>query len=141
MNTSRTAVVGLVALLLGACAQTTPRPGSSDVDASTAARSEAPAINYQDYVIGSAPWFDFQRLSDWSSPDPTHVVVWTTPSRAYLLSLYGACFNLADAVTIVLNTSGMVTAGKDAVIVQGERCAIQRIDQLDGRRLRAAMNK
>lgn len=128
------------AVLLAGCVQPSMRKSADDssVRGSTAKHA---AIDYQSYVVGSAPWFNFQRLSDWSSPDPSHVVVWTTPSQAYLLTLFGACFSLADAPTIMLSTHGMVSAGNDAVIVQGERCPIQRIDRLDGRRLRAALDK
>lgn len=131
-------VAAALALTLAACAQTPPHSDApeSAVRASGATHSK---VDYQRFVQGSATWFDFRHLSDWDSPDPSHVVVWTTPNQAYLLTLFGACFSLADAPTIMLSTRGMVTAGNDAVIVQGERCPIQRIDRLDGRRLKAAL--
>lgn len=139
MNRFRVVVVAL-ALLVAACAQTSLRDGAADAGGPRTSAGQ-PKINYQDYVQGSATWFDFRHLSDWDSPDPSHVVVWTTPNQAYLLTLFGACFSLADAPTILLSTQGMVTAGQDAVIVQGERCPIQRINRLDGRKLKAALAK
>ena len=140
MNACRVAIVVLAVGLAG-CAQM-PAQGSGATGATPSPATEAkPTIDYRDYVQGTATWFDFQNLSDWDSPDATHVVVWSTPTRAWLLTLFGVCSNLAGAPTIALSTHGMVRAGNDAVMVQGERCPIQRIERLDGRRLKAALGR
>ncbi len=120
----------LLTTLLAGCVQSPVR------DAPTKAR-----LDYRDYVIGGAIAFDFNRVDNWDSPDPDQVVVWTSPKEAYLLTLFGPCFALDHATTILLSSHGSVRAGNDAVIVAGERCRIHRIDRLDARRLKADLAK
>ena len=127
----RLSMTMLLSTLLAACA---PSPVRND-----AAAKAKP--NYRDYVQGGAIAFDFNRVDNWDSPSPDQVVVWTSPNEAYLLSLFGPCFGLDHAATLVLSSRGSVHAGSDAVIVAGERCRIHRIDRLDARRLKADQAK
>jgi hypothetical protein len=120
----------VLATLLAGCAQSPVR------DAPAKAKPD-----YRDYVVGGAMAFDFNRVDNWDSPNPGEVVVWNGPNEAYLLSLFEPCFGLDHAATILLSSHGSVRAGSDAVIVNGERCRIQRIDRLDARRLKADQAK
>ncbi len=118
----------LLAPLLAACAGAPP-----------ANRQSTGVPDYQRYIQGPALSFDAMRVDDWSAPDATHVVVWSAPTRAALVTLSGPCFALERAATIGLEAGPHARGRVDAIVVGGERCPIQRIDRLDGRRLRADM--
>lgn len=140
MNTRRVSVVAvaLSLALLGAGCATAPPAGDA---AGARAAASAGEVDYRDYVRGSAWMFDGRRISDWDSQDPTQVVVWTAPTRAWLLTLTRPCSGLQTTATIGLTSQGTIKAGSDAVIAGGERCPILRIDQLDARRLKADLGR
>jgi hypothetical protein len=122
-----------VALMLGlaSCAQHAPRDAKS---ASSDVRKPGPTTgDYRRYVKGATLAFNLANVTDWDSPDPNHVVVWTSPVEAYLLTLFGACFNLQSSQTILLSHGG----GAGAVMVGGERCPIQAVERLDARAMKA----
>lgn len=124
------ALVTGIALLAGCAHQPTQE---------ASARRSNDAINYAQFVQNSVPWFRFTSLYSWSSSQPTYVVVWTTPNRAYRLSLMGACHGLQSSIFIGLTSQGgQVSSGRDAVIVNGQRCPIRRIDRLDMQAINAA---
>lgn len=141
----RRCIAFFFAAMLAACTQAPLR--DADKRAAATAHDTAqdkapkPKPDYLRYVQGPAMAFDFNRVSDWDSPDPSHVVVWTSPYEAYLLTLASACFNLASSQTILLSSPGRMHAGTDAVLVSGERCPVQRIDRLDARKLKADTTK
>ncbi|HET7925224.1 MAG TPA: DUF6491 family protein, partial [Rhodanobacteraceae bacterium] len=90
------------------------------------------------YVRGNVQAFNSSNVTDWDSPDPQHVVVWTSPAEAYLLTLFGACFGLESASTILLSADGgVVRPGAAAVMVGAERCRIQFVEKLDARAMKA----
>jgi len=131
----------LVAGMLAACAAT---PAHDEVSASRS----APAVpadkphpatdDYRRYIRGNVRAFNASSVSDWDSPDPNHVVVWTSPAEAYLLTLFGACFGLDSATTILLAADGgVVRAGAAAVMIGTERCRVQAVDKLDARAIKA----
>ncbi|MCK9538630.1 DUF6491 family protein [Dokdonella sp.] len=128
----------VLTLLLSACV-----PAMTESAVRPAAHSQANAsVDYREYTTSPVMAADFSNIQDWSSPDPEHVVLWSTPNRAYLVSLMGACLQLQDAPTIGISGGAggsFVRAGRDAILVQGERCPIRRIDRLDTRRLKAAL--
>lgn len=122
-------------LFLAACAQT-PRQG--EAPAANAEKPRPTTDDYRRYIRGNVPAFNSSRVTDWDSPDPTHVVVWTSPAEAYLLTLFGACFGLEKASTILLSAdSGVVRPGAAAVMIGSERCAVQFVDRLDARAMKA----
>lgn len=149
MQRIRAAVLSmLAACALASCATTT---AGHDAAAKTnagakkdtgAKKNDArpPTVaDYRRFSKGSALAFPASRVEDWTSPDPNHVVVWTSPFEAYLLTLMKSCFNLQTAHTIVLSAQGGVTAtGGGAVLVAGERCPIQNVERLDARAMKAA---
>ncbi|HEY6985221.1 MAG TPA: DUF6491 family protein [Rhodanobacteraceae bacterium] len=124
-----------LALLLAACAQPPPREGAP---ASNAEKPRPTTDDYRRYIKGNVPAFNSSGVTDWDSPDPTHVVVWTSPAEAYLLTLFGACFGLDKASTILLSADGgVVRPGAAAVMIGSEHCAIQFVDRLDARAMKA----
>jgi len=130
----------VLAAALTACSSTPP----SRSDAAAAPRSDAaakprPTTNdYRRYVRGNVQAFNSSSVTDWDAPDPQHVVVWTSPAEAYLLTLFGACFGLDSASTILLSADGgVVRPGAAAVMVGSERCRIQFVEKLDARAMKA----
>jgi uncharacterized protein DUF6491 len=131
----------VVVALLAACAG---GPARNDVSASRSSAATAPAKprpttdDYRRYIRGSVSAFNSSGVTDWDSSDPNHVVVWTSPAEAYLLTLFGACFGLDSATTILLAADGgVVRPGAAAVMIGAERCRIQFVDKLDARAIKA----
>lgn len=125
----------LAAVLLAACAQSPARDGAE--------RHAHAAIDYAKYVQTTVPWFHFSSLYSWDSNQPGHVVVWTSPTQAYRLTLVGPCLGLDRSVGVIGLTSrnGMVSANRDAVLAGGDRCSIMQIQRLDAKALREAQSK
>ncbi len=84
----------------------------------------------------------FGSINGWTPLDDSALVVWTRPSEAYLLDLYGPCQDLDFAQSIALtNLMGEVSARFDKVIVAGASsmrvpCRIEEIRKVDVKALR-----
>jgi hypothetical protein len=128
--------IALIALLsIAGCA---PMMTGSAVRPATTGEG---TLDYRAFTTGPVMAADFRRISDWSSPDPQHVVLWNTPNRAYLVTLSGPCMALQNAATIGVTGGQLARAGRESIVVQGERCPIWRIDRLDTRRLNEARGR
>jgi len=128
-----------LATALAACASAPPSHNDASSSRSDAAAKPRPTTNdYRRYVRGNVQAFNSSNVTDWDAPDPQHVVVWTSPAEAYLLTLFGACFGLESASTILLSADGgVVRPGAAAVVVAAERCRIQFVERLDARAMKA----
>ena len=125
----------VLAAALGACASAPPAHDAAHADAT---KPRPTADDYRRYARGNVPSFNSSNVTDWDAPDPQHVVVWTSPAEAYLLTLFGACFGLESASTILLSADGgVVRPGAAAVMVGAERCRIQFVEKLDARAMKA----
>ena len=88
----------------------------------------------------------FGRISGWTPLDDRHLAVWTRAQEAWLLTLDGACRDLAWAPAISLTHQGSsVYAGFDKVRVHQSGpgagsfpCRITEIRQIDTSKVRAA---
>ena len=127
MQTSKTFAVALLVSMLAACAS--PAVHDANAQGKAPPKQRATTDDYLRYVEGTAPSFGSKNATDWSAPDPNHVVVWVSPVEAYLLTLFGACFGLETAQSILL--------GEGAVRVGAERCAISKVERLDARAMKA----
>lgn len=84
----------------------------------------------------------FGDINGWTPLDDSALVVWTRPSEAYLLDLYGPCHDLNFAQAIALtNQMGEVSARFDKVIVAGASsmrvpCRIEEIRKVDVKAMR-----
>lgn len=127
----------VAAATLASCTSAPMHPDASAPK--TQVRKARPTTDdYRRYVRGNVPAFNSSGVTDWDAPDPQHVVVWTSPAEAYLLTLVGACFGLESASTILLSADGgVVRPGAAAVMVGAERCRIQTVDKLDARAMKA----
>jgi hypothetical protein len=128
-----------LAAALAACASAPSSHNAAPAARSDAAAKPRPTTNdYRRYVRGNVQAFNSSSVTDWDAPDPQHVVVWTSPAEAYLLTLFGACFGLESASTILLSADGgVVRPGAAAVMVGTERCRIQFVEKLDARAMKA----
>lgn len=97
-------------------------------------------IDYEAYVTSPVMAGDFSRLHDWSSPDPRHVVLWTSADRAYFVTLTGECPALEGATTIGVTGGRFTRVSRDSITIGRKTCLIQRIHRLDTPRLKAAMH-
>lgn len=129
-----------LAAALAACASAPPAHGDAAAARADAAASKARPTtdDYRRYIRGNVQVFNASNVTDWDAPDPQHVVVWTSPAEAYLLTLFGACFGVESASTILLSADGgVVRPGAAAVMVGAERCRIQFVEKLDARAMKA----
>ena len=84
------------------------------------------------------------RFDSWTALGSEALVVWTTPSRAWLLDVYGPCSELSFATAVKLSSStGRVNARFDHVTPLGSGmhqvpCRIREIRPVDVKALREA---
>jgi hypothetical protein len=136
MRTFRAILVSAAVLAVASCAQPVARDPAGT--ASPAPKSRATADDYRRYFRGHVTSFRASGLTDWDAPDPNHVVVWVSPLEAYFLTLYGACFGLEHATTILLSADGgVMRPGGGAIMVGSERCSVQGVEKLDARAMKA----
>ncbi len=90
----------------------------------------------------------FGQLNGWTPLGDRALAVWTRPSQAYLLELYGPCNDLDYAPAISLsNQAGRVSARFDSVRVLGGGgsiripCRIESIRPLEVKALRQAQKE
>lgn len=119
--------------------------------ASTPKQSDAEKLALHQAQAGE-PVKDFRlfgTINGWTPLGDSALVVWTKPSEAFLLELYGPCSNLDYAPAITLsNTMGRVSARFDSVNVRGGGssnmdipCRIQAIRPLDVKGLKQAQQE
>jgi hypothetical protein len=71
-------------------------------------------------------------LTKWEPLDKDSLIVWTTPSKAYLLDLRNGSSSLRNAQKIgITSTLNRVAAGQDKVVFDGFRYPIETIQSLD----------
>lgn len=89
----------------------------------------------------------FGSFNSWTELGDDALVVWTRPSEAWLLDLYGPCPDLEFAHTIsVSSTFNMVSARLDSITAHANNsmqipCRIQQIRPVDVEALRAAQRE
>ena len=123
-----------MALALGACSTT--RLSDSETLALYKAHAGEPVRDFQ----------YFGQINGWTPLGDSALAVWTRPSQAYLLELYGPCTDLDFAPAISLsNMMSRVSARFDSVTVHGGGtnsmkipCRIDTIRPLDVKALKQA---
>ncbi|HUL18763.1 MAG TPA: DUF6491 family protein [Steroidobacteraceae bacterium] len=120
------ALAGLAALV-AACSGS-PRLSAAQQRERYTAYAQAP--------VNSFTWLG--HFYSWQTLGDNQLVVFTTPSDAYLLTVQTPCNQLPFAQTVGLSsTAGTVHARLDSVTVQGWRCPITEIRPIDYARMRA----
>lgn len=75
-------------------------------------------------------------VDNWRSVGDDKLVVWTSISQAYLLTVQPPCNGLSFATRIALTSTGStVSKGFDSVRFQREKCRVGEIRPIDYRRL------
>jgi hypothetical protein len=94
---------------------------------------------YSDYIskhkIESVERISAFKFHGWRSLDSNHLIISTSVSRNYLLTLHSSCFELEHAHGIVVNnrTSSSLHAGFDSISTAGmpqQKCTIKSIHPL-----------
>jgi hypothetical protein len=95
-------------------------------------------VSYAGPPLDRMTWLG--HFYSWESLGDNHLVVYTTPSDAYLLTVTPPCNDLNFVQGIGLtSTSGTVYPRLDSVKVKGWRCPIAEIRRIDYARMRADM--
>jgi Family of unknown function (DUF6491) len=107
-------------------------------------RHESQSEVRERYVSYAGPPLDrmtwLGQFYSWESLGDNHIVVYTTPSDAYLLTVTPPCNDLNFVQSIGLTaTAGTVYPRLDSVKVKGWRCPIAEIRRIDYARMRADM--
>ena len=124
-------VVSVVCVLSG-CANLPPRQDPATVRARYASYAGEP--------VDRITWLG--HFDSWESLGDNQLLIFTTPSDAYLLSVTPPCIDLNFAQTIAVTSTGpTISARLDSVIVKGWRCQIAQIRPVDYRRMRAEMRQ
>jgi hypothetical protein len=108
---------------------------------SSLALAKRTPTDYAAYAGEPVKEIKFTQLYNWQRVNDRHLVVWTKPSTAYLLSLRHDCDALSGRVTIEIGgvdgIRGRLQAGMGDVIVGQLRCRVDTIQPLDLARMKA----
>lgn len=95
------------------------------------------------YLQEPVEQFRFWSMYKWQLVGPDKVVVWTTPSEAYLLTVETPCTQLqwSGSLAVTSQASHTVMRRMDAVLADGDRCRIVEIQPVDYRRMESERSK
>ena len=115
--------------------------GLALVASASVAEAKRPATDYTPYAGPPVAGFTYRHLYNWQRTNGRHLVVWTRPSSAYLLTLRESCEDLPGRVVFEIGgvgaILGQVRAGSGDVRIGALRCQVDRIQPLDVARMRA----
>ncbi len=124
-----------LSLVLAACASSPPSQRDAEKLELFRAHAGEPVSSF---------WYS-GRINGWTPLGDSALVVWTRPSQAFLLELFGPCQDLQWSPFISFTSTGnRVNARFDSVIVRtrspvpGPPCRIREIRPLDVKAIRAA---
>lgn len=85
----------------------------------------------------------FGSFNSWSSIDDHHVLIQTNINEAYLVTVFGPCFNLPFATRIGVTSRfpNTVSQGFDSIRVGRESCRISEIRPVNYRQMRADLRE
>ncbi len=131
MHFNRLLALGVVGALC-ACGGMPPRQDPQAVRARYATYAGAP--------VDRVTWLG--RFDSWESLGDNQLLIFTTPSDAYLLAVTPPCTDLPFVQHIGLTSTGStIYARLDSVIVNKWRCPIAQIRKVDYQRMRADMRQ
>lgn len=100
-------------------------------------KSLAEKLIKQKYEQGEpVEYINNYELNGWNYVDSSHIVIHTSPSRDYLISLMNSCHDLSSAENIAFTTTTNKLTRFDQLIVRGsggfvQRCPITQINALN----------
>ena len=123
----RTFVAVLAALILGACAGI-PKRTSDEEDL-------ARYMQYAGEPVSSISYLG--RYDGWRPLGRDNLVIFTSPTEAYLLTIAGPCNDLPFANRVAIESRGSTLSRGDSVIVgRGQRCLITELRPIDYRKMK-----
>ena len=106
-----------------------------------AAQAKHKHVDYAAYAGEAIPEFHYTQLYNWQRTGDKTLVVWTKPSKAYLLTLRNNCDALAGNYVLQIGgvdgIDGRVQAGYANVMVGQLRCKVDTIQPIDLARMKA----
>jgi hypothetical protein len=82
------------------------------------------------------------RFYDWQALSDTQLVVWTTFTEPYLITVRPPCVDLQFTQHIGLtSTAGTVSNNLDSIVFEHQRCQITQIRPIDYRKMQADLRK
>jgi hypothetical protein len=118
--------------VLAGCGNLPPRQDPATVRARYASYAGEP--------VDRITWLG--RFDSWESLGDNQLLIFTTPSAAYLLSVTPPCTDLNFVQHIAVTSTGpTISARLDSVIVKGWRCQIAQIRPVDYARMRTEMRQ
>jgi hypothetical protein len=134
MKSLTLSLAAVLALLLAACAGIAQRAKDQQLQQQQ---------QFLKYAAAPVDHFSYLgRYDDWRALSDTQLVVWTSPSNAYLLTVREPCITLQFTQRIGLtSTGGTVSNRLDSVLVDRDRCQITEIRPVDYQKMRADLRK
>lgn len=127
-NLCRWLALAPLCALLAACANIPHKSDSSNKQARLLAYAGAPIDHFT--------WLG--RYDGWTAVSANQALLWTSPDKAYLITVQEPCGDLRFAMRIGLTSTlhTVYSNGLDAVRVRGWRCPIKKIQPVDYARYR-----
>jgi hypothetical protein len=105
---------------------------------SASRREEAALTEYLPYTGAPIEEFHYFRLDGWQSLGDDRVVIWTSPSDAYMVTVEGPCTELGFTNRLgITSTFGTVSHFEALLVRGGQRCPIKEIRPINVKQLNA----
>jgi hypothetical protein len=91
---------------------------------------------YEPYLGEPIREFTAFRPQSWQSVSRSQLILWTSISEAYLLTISNNCPDLMFTDSVRVTSTGSRISTLDQVLVRGNRCPIQKIQPIDIRQWR-----
>lgn len=125
-------ILAITVSVLAGCGSLPPRQDPATVRARYASYAGEP--------VDRITWLG--HFDSWESLGDNQLLIFTTPSDAYLLSVTPPCIDLNFVQSIAVTSTGpTISARLDSVIVKGWHCQIAQIRPVDYTRMRAQMRQ
>lgn len=125
----RTLVTGLLALPM-----LLPLARAADAAGSPPAKATKPG--YADYAGEPVQQFTAFRLDDFTVLDRRTLVLWASPHEAYLVKVWGDCYDLPFVEQLRVNRKGPLVTRLDSIRVRGRDCPIDEIRPVDLKKMK-----
>jgi hypothetical protein len=121
--------LALVAIVVSGCA--------SDLSRSSGDRV---LERYEPYIGEPIRGFTAFRMQSWQPVSRNQLILWTSISDAYLLTISNNCPDLMFTDSVRVTSTGSKISTLDQILVRGNRCPIQNIQPIDIRQWREDRN-
>lgn len=99
-------------------------------------RGDQVLARYEPYIGEPIHSFTAFRQQSWQPVSRTQLILWTSISDAYLLTLTNNCPDLMFSNSVSVSSTASSISTLDHVNVRGDRCLIEKIQPIDMRAYR-----